>query len=126
MPLQRTTRQSKAVQSAIEASCRPLTIDEIHSAASEDAPTIGIRTVYRVVRRLQETGVIVSIPVAGGTDRYELASIASKHHHHFHCTRCDRYFDVAGCPGGFSDLLPEGFKLQSHELTLSGLCQSCV
>ena len=126
VPQERTTQQSVAIRSAIETSGRPLTIDEIHAAASESAPTLGVRTVYRVVRRLQESGEIVSVPVAGGSDRYELATVASKHHHHFHCTACDRYFDVNGCPGGLSKLLPKGFTLQAHELTLSGLCSSCT
>ena len=125
MPQQRTTRQLVAIRSAIEESGRPLTIEEIHSTASKDAQSLGLRTVYRAVRRLQETGELVHIPVGGGNDRYELASIASEHHHHFHCTACDRYFDVHGCPGGFKDLIPQGFKLQKHELTLSGLCDSC-
>ena len=126
MPQERTTQQSVAIQTAIRTAGRPLTIDEIHAAASEAVPTLGVRTVYRVVRRLQETGEIANVPVAGGTDRYELASIASKHHHHFHCKACDKYFDITGCPGGLKELLPEGFQLQEHELTLSGLCAACA
>lgn len=103
-----------------------MAIDEIHLAASRKAGALGIRTVYRVVRRLQESGVIVSVPVSGGPDRYELASIAAKHHHHFHCTACDRIYDIEGCPGGLKKLVPNGFKLETHELTLSGLCRSCA
>ena len=126
MAEQRTTRQLQAIRRAIETAGRPLSIAEIHDMASDEIGTLGLRTVYRVVRRLEEAGEIVRVSVPGQSDRYELASIASKHHHHFHCTACDRFFDVTGCPGGLKKLLPKGFELQQHELTLSGLCASCA
>ena len=53
-------------------------------------------------------------------------SLVSKHHHHFHCRICDRFYDVEGCPGGLSSMLPEGFELESHELTLLGRCAACA
>ncbi|MCH2134641.1 MAG: transcriptional repressor [Phycisphaerales bacterium] len=126
MPVQRQTKQLQAVRKAIESAGRPLSIDELHDLATRDIESLGLRTVYRLVRRLQEEGEIVSVAVPGDSDRYELASVASKHHHHFHCTSCDRYFDIHGCPGGLSKLVPEGFKLEHHDLTLSGLCDACA
>ena len=125
MTQQRTTRQTEAISEAIKSAGRPLSIEEILTVASSTVSTLGLRTVYRVVRRLQDEGEIASVSVPRGSDRYEMASIASKHHHHFHCTACDRFFDLKGCPGGLKKLLPCGFKLQNHELTLSGLCASC-
>ena len=125
MTAKRMTKQLLAIQAAIEEARRPLSIEELHSLAARDIESLGLRTVYRAVRRLQEAGEIVSVSVPGSSDRYELASIASKHHHHFHCTACDRYFDIHGCPGGLNKLVPEGFTLEDHDLTLSGLCASC-
>lgn len=125
MTQQRMTRQTEAISEAIKSAGRPLSIEEILTVASSTVSTLGLRTVYRVVRRLQDEGEIASVSVPGGSDRYEMASIASKHHHHFHCTACDRFFDLEGCPGGLKKLLPHGFKLQNHELTLSGLCACC-
>lgn len=125
MTQQRTTRQTEAISEAIKSAGRPLSIEEILTVASSTVSTLGLRTVYRVVRRLQDEGEIASVSVPRGSDRYEMASIASKHHHHFHCTACDRFFDLEGCPGGLKKLLPRGFKLQNHELTLSGICASC-
>ena len=126
MSTQRTTKQLIAIREAIEQAGRPLTIEEIHTEASKQVSTLGIRTVYRVVRRFQEDGEVANVPVPGGNDRYELASVASVHHHHFHCTACDRFFDIHGCAGGLEALVPKGFKLQHHDLTLSGLCASCA
>ena len=101
MSQQRTTKQFEAIRKAIDSAGRPLSIEEIHDVASRTVETLGQRTVYRV---------------------YELASIASKHHHHFHCKACDRFFDVDGCPGGLKKMVPKGFVLEHHDLTLSGLC----
>ena len=125
MPERRTTRQLQAIRTVIADAGRPLSIPEIHELAMETVETLGLRTVYRTVRRLEETGELTPVSVPGGSDRYELTSIAAKHHHHFHCTACDRFFDIHGCPGGLNKLLPEGFTLQQHELILSGLCASC-
>lgn len=126
MTAQRQTKQLQAVRNAFESAGRPLSIDELHQMASEDLDSLGLRTVYRVVRKLQDADEIAVVSVPGSSDRYELASVASKHHHHFHCTSCDRFFDIHGCPGGLSKLVPEGFKLERHDLTLSGLCDACA
>ncbi|MDP7030452.1 MAG: transcriptional repressor [Phycisphaerales bacterium] len=126
MTAHRQTKQLKAVRAAFTCAGRPLSIDEVHASAIRDVPSLGLRTVYRAVRRLQELDEVVSVPVPGGSDRYELACIAAHHHHHFHCTECDRYFDVNGCPGGLKKLVPEGFQLEHHELTLSGRCNACA
>ena len=126
MPAQRQTKQMQAIRDAFEQAARPLSIDELHDLASRSIESLGQRTVYRAVRRLEDAGEIVSVPVPGSADRYELASAASTRHHHFHCTGCDRYFDIHGCPGGLNKLVPEGFTLQHHDLTLSGLCASCA
>ncbi|MEC8733812.1 MAG: transcriptional repressor [Planctomycetota bacterium] len=125
MPERRTTRQLNAIRGVIVEAGRPLSIPEIHELALASVSTLGLRTVYRAVRKLEESGELTAVAVPGGADRYELSSVAAQHHHHFHCTACDRYFDIHGCPGGLSKLLPEGFTLHHHELTLSGLCDAC-
>jgi len=126
MTPQRQTKQLQAIRDAFETAGRPLAIEELHELAARTIESIGLRTIYRAVRRLQEDGVITNVPVPGNADRYELSSIAAKHHHHFHCTACDKFFDIHGCPGGLNKLVPEGFKLENHELTLSGLCAACT
>ena len=126
MTVQRQTKQLQAIRDTFEQAGRPLSIDELHGLASKELDSLGLRTVYRAVRRLQEDGVIASVSALGQSDRYELESIAAKHHHHFHCQACDRFFDIHGCPGGLNKLIPKGFKLESHDLTLSGLCVSCA
>ena len=122
----RDTAQQRAIREVCQKASRPLSIDEILDSAKSKVPSLGQRTVYRIVRRMEKDGVLVPVAVSGQSDRYELADIAASHHHHFHCTVCDRMFDVDGCVGKLTSLLPEGFTLEDHELTLRGRCESCA
>jgi len=122
----RDTSQQRAIRTAIESVGRPLSVQEIHELASEASPSLGLRTVYRVVNRLLEDGAIAPVVVPGQPDRYEPAAVAAQHHHHFHCERCDRVFDVDACPGRLGRMLPPGFKLAGHELSLWGTCSECA
>lgn len=85
-----------------------------------------MRTVYRVVSRLLHDGTVAPVIVPGKPDRYEPAVVAAKHHHHFRCETCDRVFDVNACPGGLSRMLPAGFKLAGHEVSMWGQCDECA
>ena len=67
MTERRTTRQLQAIRTAISDAGRPLSIPEIHELASKDVETLGVRTVYRTVRRLEESGELVPVNVPGGT-----------------------------------------------------------
>ena len=122
----RSTPQRKALLNAFIECGRPLSIQELHDITKLEVPTIGLRTIYRLVRILEEEGEIVSVSVSEQAPRYELSSVAEEHHHHFHCKACDRMYDIEGCPGNLSSMLPEGFILSNHELTLEGLCKTCT
>ena len=125
MSNKRNTKQFQAIQSVFENAGRPLSIEEVELESLKILDSIGQRTIYRIVRRMQEEDEIVTVKVPGRADRYELSSRAAKHHHHFHCNECDKYFDIDGCPGGLDKLVPKGFVLTNHELVLSGICKSC-
>ena len=126
MPERRNTRQFAAILGTLAREKRPLSIDEIHEGARETVPTLGVRTVYRVLQRMEEEGDVVRVAIRSQSDRYELAEAAAQHHHHFHCLECDRVFDIEGCPGHLDGLVPDGFKLAGHEITLYGTCEHCV
>jgi len=122
---ERATQQRSAIRLAFGGAGRPLSAAELHELARSECPNLGMSTVYRELKRLQECGEIAPVEVSGGPMRYELAEAAAKHHHHFRCDSCDRVFDLDGCPGGLTQLLPSGFELREHELTLVGTCAEC-
>ena len=122
----RDTSQQRAIRDAIASAGRPLSVREIHGLASSRVPTLGLRTVYRCVRRLLDDGDIAPVVVAGQQDRFEPASVAARQHHHFRCEACDRVFDVDACPGGLERMLPPGIELAGHDLQLWGRCPDCA
>lgn len=122
--MERDTAQRRAIRQVLEEAGRPLSPAEVHEAAQTEIPKLGQATVYRTLKALLEEEWIVAVQLPGEAPRYELAG--KHHHHHFHCRNCQRVFEVEGCPGNLNGLVPSGFSLESHEVVLYGLCDSCT
>lgn len=122
--MERRTRQRDAIREVIERAHRPLGVQEVFKLAARQHRGLGIATVYRTLNALLAEGVLREVELPGAVVRYEVAHLG--HHHHFHCRRCDGVFEVDGCPGSLKRLTPRGFKMESHDLTITGLCAACV
>ncbi len=122
--MERQTSQRHEIRRAFERTHRPLGAQEVLDIAGKRLPKLGIATVYRAINQLVEEGWLVTVKLPGEpTCKYELAN--KGHHHHFHCNDCGKVYDVDGCPGGLSDMVPDGFSLQGHDLVLYGQCDTC-
>lgn len=119
----RNTRQRFAIEAAFELASRPLRPNEVLELARESVPNLGIATVYRALNDLVEEGVLRAVDLPGQTSRYEKGDLA--HHHHFHCTECNRVYDLDGCLLRKDLNLPKGFQVQQHDITLTGVCPEC-
>ena len=97
---------------------------ELLEAAREHVGGLGIATVYRNLKSLQDEGSVTPVELPGEPPRYELAG--KRHHHHFHCRSCDRVLEVEGCIPELGASAPEGFELENHEVVLYGLCDACA
>ncbi|MEY3011878.1 MAG: hypothetical protein RIT45_613 [Pseudomonadota bacterium] len=121
----RSTEQRRAIREAVRNAGRPMRPEEVLEAAQRDVPTLGIATVYRNLKAMLDAGFLRAVELPGdSTRRYELAAL--DHHHHFHCGRCDRVYDIDICPGDLSRHAPAGFSVESHELLLHGICSDCA
>lgn len=120
----RETQQRRAILNALERSGRPMSPREVLEAARTDYPRLGIATVYRTLRAWVEEGGLTEVELPGEPPRYE--QTGKQHHHHFLCRRCDRVYELEGCPKGLQSLTPAGFALERHEVVLYGLCASCT
>ncbi len=121
--MERSTSQRQAIRHVLEEADHPLKPHEILAVAKHDVPGLGIATVYRTIKSLIEDGWLVPVDLPGETARYEVAN--RPHHHHFLCRRCDRVFVLDGCPWNMRATLPAGFKLESHQVILYGICKDC-
>jgi Fur family transcriptional regulator, ferric uptake regulator len=123
---QRQTRQRDRIFDVIRDAQGPLTVQEILERAQKDLPALGIATVYRTLNLLQEGRLVKTVILPTGETRYEMSGLG--HHHHFQCRTCQEVFDLEHCPVSVphQPLESEGFVVESHELTLYGLCPSCA
>jgi Fur family ferric uptake transcriptional regulator len=119
----RSTKQRTAILHALQSVHRPLSAPELLEHAQQDVPGMGLATVYRAIDSLVKVGRITVVEIPGKPPRYEIAG--KDHHHHFLCATCHKVFEVEGCPGNIDGLVPPGFTLEKHELTLYGTCKGC-
>jgi Fur family ferric uptake transcriptional regulator len=122
--MERNTRQRGAIRRAFQRADRPLSTAEVLDLARSEVTGLGIATVYRNIRTLVDEGWLIPVELPGESQRYELRG--KGHHHHFHCSRCDRVFDVGSCSGSVHTMIPEGFVLDRHLIVLGGLCAECA
>jgi Fur family transcriptional regulator, ferric uptake regulator len=122
--MERDTRQRRAIRAALEQAGRPLSPKEVLGASRRRVRTVGMATVYRTLNALLAEGALVEVQLPGEAPRYELSG--KQHHHHFVCDDCTRVYEVEGCPGSMTGLVPAGFELARHEVVLYGRCSSCA
>jgi Fur family transcriptional regulator, ferric uptake regulator len=91
---------------------------------AKKVPGLGIATVYRNLKSLQQDGSVVAVELPGQPPRWELAP--EKQHHHFLCNTCDKLYEINGCPSDLKQLLPKGYTLEEHDILLRGLCNDCA
>lgn len=120
----RTTKQKEAIKAVLEEQAGPLLPDDIHRLAVKAVPSLGIATVYRSLKNLQEEGQVCCVEIPGQAPRYERSD--KGHHHHFHCKECGDVFDLDKCVEGLKKLAPPGFKVTDHEIILYGVCKDCA
>lgn len=121
----RKTNQREGVFQVLKDSTGPLTPQEILKRTQKITSNVGIATIYRTLKLLADAKEIIAVTLPDGESRYELAHL--DHHHHFKCRTCLKIFDLEHCPIeiGKNLLLPNGFKMEGHEITLFGLCSDC-
>lgn len=121
--MERRTRQRDAIRRVFEEAGRPLGPTEVLEAGRAHVEGLGIATVYRTIASLVDSRWLSPVELPGEPPRYEIAG--QGHHHHFRCRRCARVFEIRGCPTELDALVPSGFALERHEVTLYGLCTEC-
>lgn len=120
---QRLTEPRKQVFLALEQAGRPLSLQELTTAANGIERT----SVYRTLALFDQIGII-EILYVGWKKRYELASPFQPHHHHLQCTNCHRMveIDIPALEKTIEKFArTQGYALTSHNIELLGICADC-
>ncbi len=105
-----------------------LNAEDIHAIIQKDNPeqNIGIATIYRTLKFLEEVKLISSISF--GTDGKKYERNTKKHHDHLICTSCNTIIEFLDED---IELKQEQiaknneFIMQNHSMQIYGLCKKC-
>ena len=118
----RLTPQRRAVLDAIEAERGSFTAADIYDAARGSEPNLGLATVYRTLELLRQEGYVRQL--AGAT----YVRCHPGHHHHLVCVSCGAVEETELCGAPSPSVLrrKHGFRAETHELDVYGLCARCA
>lgn len=126
MPIVRRSKKRDAILELMRGTKTHPSADWIYQNIREQYPDMSLGTVYRNLNQLREEGVVKSVGVVDGQERFD----AFTHpHSHFVCNHCSSVIDLPNCVSQevISSLSEEyGFVEQSSELHVYGLCAGCA
>jgi Fur family transcriptional regulator, ferric uptake regulator len=120
---QRNTQQRREIRDVFQHNDRPLAAEEVLDLAQQKVTGLGMATVYRTIKALTDEGWLLRVEVPGAPPRYEMRGKA--HHHHFHCLKCGKLFELEGCLERLGNLIPPSFRVVDHVVLLYGYCATC-
>jgi len=121
----KTTQQREAIVDAFFRSSGHVALEDLLSRARRTHPGVGLATVYRTVKLLEEAGLAASRQFQSGHTLYEVAQ-GRAHHDHLICRQCGYIVEFE------SDEIERlqiaaarkmGFNVLSHRHELFGLCE---
>ncbi len=127
--MERTTRYSKKREAILEllrsTDCHP-SAEWIYQSLRPSLPNLSLGTVYRNLTFFQEVGLVQSVGVVDGQERFD-ACVPP--HSHFVCEHCSAVidipeFEVDSQLNGLVSTQYE-FVVNRHELTFYGACKQC-
>ena len=128
--MERTTRYSKkreAILSALRGTKSHPSAEWVYQTLKPTHPDLSLGTVYRNLALFRQQGVIQSVGVVNGQERFDADTSL---HHHFVCERCGSVLDLdfrQEQEDSWDQAVSEqyGFKTLRHELIFYGICKTC-
>ncbi len=111
---------------AINEAPGPMSLAELEAALE----TLEKSSISRVLNLLERREIIHALQDGRGITKYEICGAASHHHSqfdmhtHFYCTSCRRTFCFEDVAVPTVDI-PDGFRTDSVNYMLKGLCPDC-
>ncbi len=127
--MERPTRKHSRKRDAILACLRGTTVhpsaDWIYARLKPEIPDLSLGTVYRNLTLFREEGVIRSLGVVDGLERFDADTSP---HMHFVCTCCGAVLDVEGAqlPAELPAMGAAAGNVSSCQVTFTGVCHSCA
>ena len=128
--MEKAVRYSKKREAILEAirstECHP-SADWVYQTLKPTHPDLSLGTVYRNLDFFRQHGMIISIGVVKGQERFDATTAP---HTHFVCNCCGCVIDLEGIQpdAGLDRSVGEkyGLSIDRHELLFHGTCQPCM
>ncbi|KYJ86517.1 Fur family transcriptional regulator [Sulfurovum riftiae] len=103
-----------------------MSVEAIYEEVTKVHPSLSLATIYKNIILMQESAILVEVPIAGRKSKYELAK---EDHMHLICTKCGEVEDkmcLDKTDAIFHQLTEEEhFKLNKRQVNLYGVCEAC-
>ncbi len=122
----RATRQRVAALQILRAHRGHPTASEVHERMLRRVPSVSQKTVYEALDALVSARLATRVAAGGEPWRYEARP---EPHYHARCRVCGKLSDVPALADGpirGRTPLPEGFRVESIQVTLEGRCLRCA
>ena len=117
-------RQQQLLE-ALQASSDEMSGQQLHRSLEESSSAMGLATVYRNLRQLQQRGMVRCRHRPNGEALY---APVERDQHHLTCVSCGETQTLDQCPVHEMNVEPpesDNFKLIFHTLEFFGLCKRC-
>lgn len=126
MAMVRQSKKRDAMLTALRATTRHPSAEQLYRQLKPDYPDLSLATVYRNLGQLCQLGLVRRVGAVNGQERYD-AQV--RPHSHFICNRCGCVLDLPRLSPG-EDCVEQlgvqyGFAAESCEVIVRGLCEDC-
>ncbi|MBR2177052.1 MAG: transcriptional repressor [Clostridia bacterium] len=118
----------EAIYNTLASTTSHPTADWIYDQLKQQMPDLSLGTVYRNLNIFKEMGIIKSIGVINGQERFD-ANVSQ--HSHFICSKCFKIIDIPSRKRFIDSSIYEYVefecraKISSHSITFYGICSEC-
>ncbi len=124
---QNYSKKREAILTAIRGTTSHPTAEWVYQTLKPDYPDLSLGTVYRNISQFKEDGVIISVGVVNGQERFD-GNV--KPHTHFVCSACSSVIDIPGEYVGKAVSAEVAQKYHIHvdssEVLFHGICSECL
>ncbi|MBQ7871284.1 MAG: transcriptional repressor [Oscillospiraceae bacterium] len=124
MPARKHSKKRDAILECVRSTTTHPSAEWVYAQLKPDIPDLSLGTVYRNLALFKQEGIIGSMGVVDGMERFEGNT---QPHAHFVCSHCSAVIDVDDVdpPQHRSEQVPCG-SVRDCVLTFTGICNNCV
>ena len=124
MPTHKRSKKREAILECVRSTATHTTADWVYAQLKPQIPDLSLGTVYRNLAMFKQEGLVATVGVVDGMERFDRNCAP---HPHFICTHCNAVIDVEGVepPEELIEQVTCG-TVRSCDLIFTGICNQCI